>query len=153
MVLYLFGNILCYLFDFYTLPLNMKLAMSLILFVASSACLAAEPTLTPKYDTCMDSSGGVTSEMLDCIGAETERQDTALNANFKKAMQATPKSRQTKLRDAQRNWIKFRDADCDFYNNPDGGTMAAVDSASCVMTTTAERAESLRSLAVMLSAR
>lgn len=131
----------------------MKLILSIVLLAASSACGAAEPVMTKQYEACMSASDGVTVGMLDCIADETRRQDAKLNVNFKAAMVATPKARQPKLRDAQRNWIKFRDSDCAFLSDPDGGTAAAVDSASCILTATAERAKSLADLAEMMSVR
>ena len=35
-------------------------------------------------------------------------------------------SGEKQLLEAQRAWIKFRDTNCDFYYDPDGGTMARV---------------------------
>lgn len=131
----------------------MKIFPALILLAASSVCVAAEPTMSPQYDACMENSGGVTSEMLSCISEETRKQDVQLNQKYKAAMKATPKMRQPKLQEAQRAWIKFRDADCGFLADPNGGTAAAVDSASCLLTATAERAKSLADFAEMMSVR
>jgi uncharacterized protein YecT (DUF1311 family) len=51
--------------------------------------------------------------------------------------------RKTQLLEAQRAWIKFRDVNCSFYLDPDGGTLARVSANDCVMTTTASRAVEL----------
>jgi len=49
------------------------------------------------------------------------------------------------LQEAQRAWIKYRDTNCDFYYDPDGGTLARVNANSCMMTSTADRARELES--------
>ncbi|MEJ7805449.1 MAG: lysozyme inhibitor LprI family protein [Telluria sp.] len=131
----------------------MKTTLSILLLAASSMCSAAEPVLSSKYDACMNKADGATESMLSCIGAETGRQDAQLNTAYKEVMAATPKDRQAKLREAQRNWIKFRDTNCAFYADPNAGTAAALDGASCVMTMTAERAHKLGQIEAQMSAR
>ncbi|MBL0011041.1 MAG: DUF1311 domain-containing protein [Nitrosomonas sp.] len=91
----------------------------------------------------MDKSGGVTVDMLDCIDAETNRQDARLNKAYKEAMPQLSQARKKQLQDAQHAWIKYQDANCNFYADPDGGTMATVSSNDCFMSTTASRAKEL----------
>jgi len=50
------------------------------------------------------------------------------------------------IRDAQRKWIEFRDANCGFYYDPEGGSAARLASQECVVTLTAERAYELETL-------
>ena len=95
----------------------------------------------------MDESGGVTMNMLDCMGSEAEQQDARLNENYKAAMQALTPAQQTQLRDAQRLWIKFRDADCALLGSLTGGTIDSVNSASCFLDMTQKRADDLAWLA------
>ena len=52
-------------------------------------------------------------------------------------------ARQKELRDAQRAWLKFREANCRFYADPDGGTIATVNASDCLMSATAARAREL----------
>jgi uncharacterized protein YecT (DUF1311 family) len=55
--------------------------------------------------------------------------------------------RKKQLQDAQRLWIKFRDANCNFYYDPDAGTMAtAVSGSSCFLEYTGYRAKELEDL-------
>lgn len=56
------------------------------LVLSTPVLAAADSDMTKEYLTCMDKSKGVTSEMIDCISAETARQDARLNANYKKLM-------------------------------------------------------------------
>jgi uncharacterized protein YecT (DUF1311 family) len=95
----------------------------------------------------MDRSGGVTVEMIDCMAAELKRQDAALNANYKVLTNQLTPSRRKQLLEAQRAWIRFRDTNCQFYADPDGGTLAVVEANSCVLTMTASRAQELSQLA------
>lgn len=131
----------------------MKIIPILILLVTSGSCFAADTNVSPQYTACMEKSGGVTAEMLSCMSAETRKQDALLNQNYKAAMKATEKPRQPKLVEAQRAWMKFRDADCGFLADPDGGTAATVDAADCVLMQTADRAKSLGGYVKMKSMR
>jgi uncharacterized protein YecT (DUF1311 family) len=85
--------------------------------------------------------------MLDCMGSETEQQDAHLNQNYEAAMQALPPAQQTQLRDAQRLWIKFRDADCTLLGSLTDGSIDRINSASCFLNMTMKRADDLTQLA------
>jgi len=109
----------------------------------SAGTHAAEDGYSETYTACMDESGGVTINMLDCMGSETEQQDARLNQNYKAAMQALTPSQQTQLRDAQRLWIKFRDADCALLGSLTGGSIDRINSASCFLDMSKQRADDL----------
>ena len=94
----------------------------------------------------MDKSKGVTSEMLDCISAEFTRQDDRLNENYKRLMSKLSGKRKEGLLEAQRAWIKFRDTNCNFYYDPDGGSAAHLASSDCMLNATADRATELKNL-------
>ena len=49
----------------------------------SAGAQAADDDYSTTYSTCMDESGGVTMNMLDCMGSETEQQDARLNQNYR----------------------------------------------------------------------
>lgn len=135
------------------LLLQITLAFAAALPLAASA---QESHLSKKYDACMDKSDGVTIKMMDCINAEFERQDARLNKAYKTLMAAmtaadsTPE-RKKQLQAAQRAWIKFRDLNCDFYHDPNGGTIAGVNANSCMMQMTADRAKELENFIAQAS--
>ncbi len=54
-------------------------------------------------------------------------------------------SRKKALKDAQRAWIKYRDANCHFYDDSDGGSMGAITVNECFMSATASRAKEFES--------
>lgn len=96
-----------------------------------------------QFDACMDKSGGVTVNILNCIDAETRKQDKKLNTMYQNVMKSLSNKRKEQLKKTQQLWIKYRDANCDFYYEPDGGTMASISGANCVMDMTTQRAKEL----------
>jgi uncharacterized protein YecT (DUF1311 family) len=112
----------------------------------SAGVQAADEDYSHTYSACMDESDGLTMNMLDCMGSEIEQQNTRLNQNYKAAMQALTPAQQTQLRDAQRLWIKFRDTDCALLGSLTGGSIDRINSASCFLETTKQRADDLRRL-------
>lgn len=88
--------------------------------------------------------------MIDCIGQEHERQDARLNRVYKEIMAILSAERKTALRNAQRAWLKYREANCEFYYDPDGGSLARVEGNDCFMRETAERAKELEGILDML---
>lgn len=115
------------------------------LLVLPAAAMAEDVTYSDEYTRCMDASGGVTMDMIECVSDEYQRWDAKLNAAYKAANVASPE-RQKALQAAQRAWIKYRDANCEYYNDPDGGSLAHIAANSCMLTMTAERATELMSL-------
>ena len=115
------------------------------LFLATSTALlaASETDMSKQYTTCMDKSNGVNPDMIDCILAETKQQDARLNENYKRLMSKLSEERKKALLEAQRAWIRFRDANCTFWDDPAGGQSAAVTAKECILTMTADRASEL----------
>ncbi len=121
---------------------------ALVLACSAWAAHAQGAALSPQHAACMRQSGDTTVGMIDCIGAETQRQDRRLNQAYKAAMALQSPERKKQLQAAQRAWIQFRDANCAFYFDPDGGSLARVSANDCVMTSTAQRAQELEGFAV-----
>ncbi|MGO4812015.1 lysozyme inhibitor LprI family protein [Cupriavidus sp. 2MCAB6] len=130
-----------------------KALLSALLLAASFAAHADEKLLSKQYGACMERPDVTTAGMHECIAAETARQDKTLNTIYKRLQQAISPARKPRLLDAQRAWLKFRDANCDFQADPDGGTLAGVNASACVMQMTADRAKELADLAVEAGAR
>lgn len=99
--------------------------------------------LSKAFSRCMDSAGGTTAGMVDCISEEAKQQDARLNKAYKALMAELSPERKKQLQEAQRAWIKFRDANCSFYYDPEGGSIARVSANDCVMSSTARRAKEL----------
>lgn len=107
---------------------------------------AADNLYSQSYNSCMDKSGGVTADMRDCMGQEYKRQDARLNKAYRNLASQLSAGRKAQLLAAQRLWIQYRDANCKFYLDSDGGTMALINADSCGLDMTARRAKELESL-------
>ena len=107
-----------------------------------------------------EDGGETTLGMSMCMADEVELWDGILNAeyretmDFAKAMDAGEveyfpeyAKRAEALRDAQRAWIAFRDAECALaYAEWGSGSMRHIAGSECVMRMTAERALELRAM-------
>jgi uncharacterized protein YecT (DUF1311 family) len=120
--------------------------ISLVLFLGSPLVAAADREMTQEYSTCLAQSNGVTLEMINCMLAETRRQDVRLNENFKKLISELGTERKKALVEAQRAWIKFRDTNCGFYADPEGGSAARMAANECILNSTVDRAKELQLL-------
>jgi uncharacterized protein YecT (DUF1311 family) len=81
--------------------------------------------LSKEYSDCIDkASRGATAEMFECNGEELDRQDARLNDAYKRLMSKQSRGQKKALVEAQRAWLKFRKANCDFYYDPNGGSAA-----------------------------
>ena len=119
-------------------------ALTLLCTIAFS-CKAAT-LYSPQFKTCMDKSGGVTIEMIDCMNAELKIQDSKLNANYKALLASLSEPRKKDFIEAQRAWLRYRELNCKFYLDPEGGSLARIEANDCFLRLTAERATELKSL-------
>ena len=101
----------------------------------------AENIYSDEYSSCIDQSGGNNFEMSECISKEYAIQDKKLNEVYKKLMSKLSDQRKQVLRDAQRQWIAYTEKNCDFYNGPEGGSMAQLSAQECMLSSRAERAK------------
>lgn len=128
-----------------------KLTLFACLFSLSSMIQANDALYTARYALCMDHAGGVTVQMTDCIATELNTQDARLNGAYQKLRSYLSAERKKALQTAQRLWVKYRDTNCDFYNDPQGGTLHRMLASECVLRETAERAQELENLAEVYS--
>lgn len=99
-----------------------------------------------QFDSCMDRAGGVTSEMLSCIGEAQDRADARIDTILGKAKSSISPARRASLNEAQERWLAYRQAHCDFLADPEGGTSASLISADCWLSLTEERVAFLDTL-------
>lgn len=105
----------------------------------SSGIASAAPSYSTQYTSCVDRAGGVTADTIDCIGQEIARQDPKLNQVYQQLIKSVSPARQKQLRDAQRLWLKYREANCRFYDDVDGGSLARILANQCMLDMLAER--------------
>ena len=97
-------------------------------------------------DPCLESSEGQsTAGMVACSDKETKVWDEMLNDEYGRLLGLLGSKAAEAVKQAQRNWIALRDADCKVpYEIFEGGTMAQPIAANCVLTHTADRAVQVR---------
>jgi uncharacterized protein YecT (DUF1311 family) len=89
------------------------------------------------------SCDGSTYEIVERQKGKLAVLDKRLNAAYQKALSMAQSDKQREqLRVAQRAWLKFRDADCDYYELGEG-TIARIEGGVCMLTLTQQRAEEL----------
>lgn len=91
--------------------------MKMLLLRRAIAMAAALGPLAPwSYSALATDCGGRGSqtELNECEGANFKQADARLNAVYAKLLNKVSAAGQSKLRDAQKSWIKFRDAQCAF---------------------------------------
>lgn len=103
--------------------------------------LAGAPALLGAQEKEFCPEGRTQLDMTYCAGEELARADSALNANYQALVRTLEPHRVEALREAQRAWIRFRDAECAFQESEvTGGSMAPMVHALCAAQLTDERA-------------
>jgi len=87
---------------------------------------------------------GGTYQLVKCLSDATAKWDKRLNAAYREAVndKETPKEQREQLRKAQRLWLQFRDANCEYYALGEG-SISRVNAASCLLDMTKARAKEL----------
>ncbi|OPY76990.1 MAG: hypothetical protein A4E64_01290 [Syntrophorhabdus sp. PtaU1.Bin058] len=132
-----------------------KIAFSLAVFIISYGAIVA--TVLADASKCCCS----TVEVTECLEKETKKADTKLNQVYRKLLsqRKDQDKEQNKvglpggasaysadaLQKAQRAWIKFRDANCEFRHSLSyPGTGASLDYGDCIVKMTEERTSELK---------
>jgi uncharacterized protein YecT (DUF1311 family) len=121
------------------------LAVATVLLLLLAAAPAADAQPRPRRSLsateAADHCGGSNPEILQCIAGLLDREDARLNRAYKAQMARLPPPQQASLRNAQRRWIRDRDAEC-AYDDRDLG-MASIYATLCDLRLTEWRAEEL----------
>ena len=109
--------------------------------IATAALLGA--AVSAFADDAEQSCDGSTYEIVDCQKGKLAVLDKRLNAAYQQALkQAVSDKQREQLRKAQRLWVQYRDANCEYYELGEG-TIARVYGGSCMLDLTRTRAEEL----------
>ena len=122
-----------------------RVLAAVLLLAAPSAVLAQGKKPVSAYDRCLKGPTGQTQMgMQQCAAGETARHDARLNRNYKAILdQLDSADDKDAIRNAQRAWIAFRDADCGSYVSMTWGSMSHLEGAQCLTDRTRERADQL----------
>lgn len=105
-----------------------------------------DPPYAPEFGRCIEEAGGVTATTIECIGHEHDAWDGRLNTAYRAALGRLEEHRRAAFREAQRAWLAYRDRDCAFRADPEGGSIARIDGAFCMLRKTAWRTLELEGL-------
>ena len=111
------------------------------LSLVSSSCFAQH--MNAKDGPCREPS--TTADAYDCFFAASKKADTELNKFYRRVQTVVDGDELVKLREAQRLWIQFRDANCsaehELYEGGSAGPMVKV---ACLEAVTRHRTEELQ---------
>jgi uncharacterized protein YecT (DUF1311 family) len=126
----------------------MKIYMHVLAALAGTAVWSASPGSAEMYNMeYRQCSDGPTVDILECLKARSEHWDKQLNVNFRNALQRAEGPQKAALRQAQRIWIQYRDANCQAYGARQG-SLRVIEAAECIRSMTAERASELQNFAM-----
>ena len=83
--------------------------------------------------------------MNECRGKQYDIWNQTLNNEYKAALKRVNPSQKVSLRNAQRLWVQYRDANCQTYAQTDG-TIGSMMGGSCFLDMTKQRALELKTL-------
>jgi uncharacterized protein YecT (DUF1311 family) len=120
--------------------------MRVIVAAAVFSLLASAAYAGDQGDTERLCNSGNTFDMVECLKAKTAQWDKRLNVAYQQALKdATSDKQRGQLRDAQRLWIQYRDANCLYFGLGEG-TIARLEAGECMRRTTAARARELEDI-------
>ena len=136
-----------------TVLLVMLIAITAPAQAKPPASLRHAPVLVPStsasqaqsYEQCRENAGGVIPALKDCDAAELGRREAILNKLYQQVLRAVGPGQQARLRKAERAWVAFAEAECDFRMAPEvGGMDAPLVCNVCRLEVIARRIEDLR---------
>ena len=129
--------------------LRHTLAATLLVGLMAVPALAEDDDpIDARLEACLDNEMS-TQGMVECYGTAYEAWDAALNATYRSVMAGLSKEEAAALREAQRAWITFRDAESGFLGSlltPDRGTMMRITVNAMMTDLVKQRVLALRSL-------
>jgi uncharacterized protein YecT (DUF1311 family) len=122
--------------------------MFVVMLLSVPASASATDSIDQALDDCLGrSEGGTTMGQVECLSTAYKAWDKELNSVYATLTQKLDVQSRTLLRDAQRKWLAYRDADFVFQGGPwsqDKGTMMHVILNSAAVDRVRSRATALR---------
>jgi uncharacterized protein YecT (DUF1311 family) len=115
------------------------------LIAVTSICLLASVADAGDQGNPDQSCDGNTYEMVECLKAKAAQWDKRMTIAYQQALKGTATLQHDQLRNAQRLWIQYRDANCLYYGMGEG-SIALIDAEECVRSMTEARARELEGL-------
>jgi len=125
------------------------LTLSALIIVSFFIALSSFAQERGKKDPCEKANeSGVTVDLVECSLKKLAEADAELNKAYRQLVSRLgDKKWEMKLRTAQRAWIKYRDANCDYASEFSGGGSAVTFEYNfCLADMTAARAKELHKM-------
>lgn len=113
---------------------------TMLLMMAAPFAQVASPY--PPDDVCMEAD---TSGMVRCQKHDIAIWERRLEEEYRSALSRVGPVSQERLRQAQETWLRYRDANCRFYEGH-GGTISHLLGGGCVIRMTTDRTIELHGL-------
>ncbi|MBA1365043.1 lysozyme inhibitor LprI family protein [Burkholderia gladioli] len=105
--------------------MNILKTSACALLLASSSVFAAQPGCMDKATT--------QAAMNACAAGAYKQSDAALNSTYRALVAKLGEPGKTRLKEAQRRWLAWRDAQCAFEaSSVDGGSAAPMLTSQCL---------------------
>jgi uncharacterized protein YecT (DUF1311 family) len=112
--------------------------------LAAPFVFAAAPASAGEADGVDCNNAMAQNDMNICADKDYRKADVLLNKAYKDAMKGIDAHSQDLLKAAQREWIKFRDAECTFESaQNEGGSIYPMEYSGCLTTLTKDRTKQL----------
>jgi uncharacterized protein YecT (DUF1311 family) len=108
----------------------------------TAAALIGAATLAWAADEKEKECDGSTYDIVMCQKGNLAILEKRLAAAYRKALKFAQGKERAQLEVAQHAWLKFRDADCDYYELGEG-TIARIRGGNCMLDLTRARAKEL----------
>ena len=118
---------------------------TLLIGLIISTLSAGDIKHSSSYQRCLDNAM-TTYAMVECNNQEWQYQEGLLSRYYKEAMHSLSYNKKIKLRNVERLWIKYRDANCGFFANLTGGSIDRVNASACMADMTAMRVSELKQI-------
>ena len=103
---------------------------------------------------CVETCDGSTASVRNCYGMALKKMDARLNQVYKTLMGALSEEQKIVLRDAQRKWLAFREAELALSAAVDpnsGGTLALINADACAYELLKDRVRALEAYLAQLN--
>lgn len=112
---------------------------------APARTVASDASTGDWYGGEVQNCDGSTVDMIECVNGLRDKWDGRLNAAYRQVMNTETAAQKTALRDAQRQWIAYRDANCAYYAGGEG-SISRIEAAVCQYALTRDRARELEAM-------
>ena len=115
------------------------------LTIAAAALIGAAVSVFAADDEANEKRcDGNTREIVACLIGRTEVLEKRMAAAYEQAVNDANAEQRPKMEMAQKLWLQFRQANCEYYSRG-SGTWASIQAGYCMMDLTAARAHELES--------